>query len=353
MAAEALYFRGPNGNFIAVTPDTPLPISIANLDVGGGLPDPGDEGQVLTLVDEEGNLIPLWVDPASGLPPLSEAADGSILRVTDLGGGELEAQWYTPADEGGGGSVAAYIWDTDEYVPGSGSPDLGEFEGTALFIGPEDPTTATGGRDETFDIWFQQGGEAGGGGAGTVSSYVWDSDESEYVEDDDVRIFVGPEDPTTADGGRDEDGDIWIQQGGNSYPLQRSNLNTSGTDPAANSATYAIVPGQAALDVPAVAGDVLEIEWAGSVFGNGSTRTMRFLPAINGSTIPATSGVGIVSAPSFVETPARSRHRYIVQGGDITDGVVSVAIHYLASGNANVRVDATAVPLFSVTNWGQ
>jgi len=55
-------------------------------------------------------------------------------------------------------------------------------------------------------------GDGGGGGTGTVSARVWDGDS--YEEDTDLTLFVGAADPTAAPGGRDQDGDVWVNPAG-------------------------------------------------------------------------------------------------------------------------------------------
>lgn len=56
------------------------------------------------------------------------------------------------------GAFLAYkTWDGSEYVwPNGGEPDPAAYV-NILFAGPDDPATATGGRDVAADIWVDTG----------------------------------------------------------------------------------------------------------------------------------------------------------------------------------------------------
>lgn len=189
----------------------------------------------------------------------------------------------------------------------------------------------------------------------SVSAWYWNG--SAYVEDTDIRIFLGPtsQNPKTATGGRDQVNDVWISTDATPQnPVSLSNLNTNSADTAQNSTTFADVSGQAAILIPAVAGDVLEIEFVSTWFGNGGARNIYIVPSIAGVTMAQTQGSGYISAANFAETNTIiSRHRYVVQAGDISAGTVSVKIQYKVSGNANIRCDTSSRPMLSVKNWRQ
>lgn len=69
--------------------------------------------------------------------------------------------------------------------------------------------TSTGAGNRINWVWVS----SLGGGGGTVKAYVWDDINDEYIEDTDLAIFVGPDDPATATGGRDEPFDLWFSEG--------------------------------------------------------------------------------------------------------------------------------------------
>ncbi len=132
-----------------------------------------------------------------------------------------------------------------------------------------------------------------------------------------------------------------------------SNTNTNTADFAANSTSFAAISGQAAIVLPARVGDVFDITWNGTVFGTTGSPTMYFVPAVAGVALAQTAGVGRAVAVNFSETPAWSRHRYVAVSGDLVNGTVSITMMYKTSGNASIRADSTARPLFTATNWRQ
>lgn len=165
---------------------------------------PWQPGTVIQLTPRSGSFTLAQANAATQDWTVGDTAQGTPYIVSSptkmvfiSNGGGIDTWRLMP---GGGGTVSSYVWD-------EGTHQYREDTDLRIFVGPstQPPSSSPGGRDQVADVWLDDGE-----GQPIVTAYVWDEDTEAYESDPDVRIFVGPTDPRVADGGRDNENDIWI-----------------------------------------------------------------------------------------------------------------------------------------------
>lgn len=168
--------------------------------------------------------------------------------------------------------------------------------------------------------------------------------------------FDGSTDVAVADGGTGASNKAGAQANLGIPVVPMTVVGGGGGNHTTTSSTFADVNAAYSVAMPAVAGDLLEMEFQVQVFQTNAGNQARFKFAVAGTLIANMPTNGLFfSVPDTNSHWFRCSWVYVVQSGDISGGTVTVRPQFATdSGTLTVRNDGTnGKPLFVVRNWRQ
>ena len=139
-------------------------------------------------------------------------------------------------------------------------------------------------------------------------------------------------------------------------PICSAIVGDGGGNHTTTSSTFADVNAAYSIAMPAVVGDLLEIEFQVQLFHSGAGNQGRFRFTVAGTVISNMPTNGLYySIPDANSHFFRCAWFYVVQSGDISGGTVTVKPQFATNtATLSVRNDGTnGKPLFIVQNWRQ
>ena len=195
-------------------------------------------------------------------------------------------------------------------------------------------------------------------GGPTLRMAFFNPDGSQWAPDNDADggYRPGGTDVAVADGGTGASNKAGAQANLGIPVVPMTVVGGGGGNHTTTSSTFADVNAAYSVAMPAVAGDLLEMEFQVQVFHTNMGDQARIKFAVAGTLIANMPTNGLFySIPDANSHFFRCSWFYVVQSGDISGGTVTVRPQFATnSGTLTVRNDGTnGKPLFIVRNWRQ